>query len=198
LRSQAQRRLCSSADTVATTAQTAVVAGVVAAGCALLLVRPPLLRASANPTATLVILFTALLVVGLAWPLAREPEATVSTRVTVLALGVAAFAVGRLIGGGTAPASPTTTIIALSTFAAVAEEAFFRRFVYGALAVSGPVIAVAGSALLFAAVHVTVYGAWVLPIDFAAGLLLGWQRWAAGTWRVPAITHALANVLVVV
>jgi membrane protease YdiL (CAAX protease family) len=119
-------------------------------------------------------------------------------RATVLVLGVAAFAAGRLIGGGTAPASPTTTIVALNTLAAVAEEAFFRRLVYGALVASGPGYAIAGSAILFAAVHVTVYGAWVLPIDLAAGLLFGWQRWASGTWRVPALTHALANVLVVV
>jgi hypothetical protein len=47
-------------------------------------------------------------------------------------------------------------------------------------------------------VHVTVYGAWVLPIDVAAGLLFGWQRWATNSWSVPAATHVLANVLVVV
>jgi hypothetical protein len=46
-------------------------------------------------------------------------------------------------------------------------------------------------------VHVTVYGAWVLPIDVAAGAILSWQRWATGSWAVPAITHVVANVLVV-
>jgi hypothetical protein len=30
-----------------------------------------------------------------------------------------------------------------------------------------------------------------------AGLLFGWQRWASGTWTVPAATHAVANALVV-
>jgi len=55
----------------------------------------------------------------------------------------------------------------------------------------------AGSAVLFAAVHVTVYGLWVLPLDLAAGLLLGWQRRATGSWAVPAVTHAVANLLVV-
>jgi hypothetical protein len=174
------------------------VSAVVAGGCVLLLVRPPLLRASTSPTATLVMIFVALLVVGLAWPLARESNQTVVAPAIVLALGLAAFALGRLIGGGTAPASPTTTVVALNTLAAVAEEAFFRRLVYGALIASGAAVAITGSALLFAAVHVTVYGAWVLPIDLAAGVLLGWQRWAGGTWRVPAVTHALANVMVVV
>jgi hypothetical protein len=38
----------------------------------------------------------------------------------------------------------------------------------------------------------------VLPIDLAAGLVLSWQRWASGSWRVPAVTHVLANVLVVI
>jgi membrane protease YdiL (CAAX protease family) len=174
-------------------------AGVVAAaGCALLLVRPQLLRASSNPTATIVILFAALLAVGLAWPVAREPAVSVRTTVLVVGLGIVAFALGRLIGGGTAPTSPTTKIIALNTLAAVAEEAFFRRLVYGALASSGAALAVTGSALLFALVHLTVYGAWVLPIDLAAGLVLGWQRWATGSWRAPALTHATANLLVVI
>jgi membrane protease YdiL (CAAX protease family) len=44
---------------------------------------------------------------------------------------------------------------------------------------------------------VTVYGWWVLPIDIAAGLVLAWQRWATGSWKVPAVTHVLANLLVV-
>jgi membrane protease YdiL (CAAX protease family) len=79
----------------------------------------------------------------------------------------------------------------------VAEEAFFRRLVYGALLRSGPAAALVGSSVLFAAVHVTVYGAWVLPLDLAAGLLLGWQRRATGSWAVPAVAHVVANLLVV-
>jgi membrane protease YdiL (CAAX protease family) len=81
--------------------------------------------------------------------------------------------------------------------AAVAEEAFFRRFVYDALLPGGATLAVVGSALLFALAHVTVYGWWVLPIDLAAGFVLSWQRWATGSWKVPAVTHVLANLLVV-
>jgi membrane protease YdiL (CAAX protease family) len=86
----------------------------------------------------------------------------------------------------------------LNALAAVAEEAFFRRLVYGALARHGAAFAVVGSAVLFAAVHLTVYGAWVLPVDLAAGLLFGWQRWATDRWTVPALTHVLANILVVI
>ena len=79
----------------------------------------------------------------------------------------------------------------------MAEEAFFRRLCYGILGSGGAAWATAGSALLFALVHLTTYGAWVLPIDVAAGLILGWQRWATGSWRVPAVTHVLANLFVV-
>ena len=116
---------------------------------------------------------------------------------TVLAVGVAAFALGRALGGGHAPHGPVAELLLLNSLAAVAEEAFFRRLVYGILAPASPVIAVAGSALLFAVVHVTVYGLWVLPLDLAAGLVLSWQRWAANSWQVPAVTHLLANLLVV-
>ena len=89
-------------------------------------------------------------------------------------------------------------LVALSTLAAVAEEAFFRRLVYDALLPGGAAVAVVGSAVLFAVVHVTVYGAWVLPLDIAAGLVFGWQRWATGSWGASAITHVVANVLVVI
>ena len=82
---------------------------------------------------------------------------------------------------------------------AVAEEAFFRRLVYGWLASWGAswgaVAAICGSALAFAAIHVPVYGLAVLPIDTAAGLLLGWQRWVTGGWSASGITHVAANLI---
>jgi membrane protease YdiL (CAAX protease family) len=60
------------------------------------------------------------------------------------------------------------------------------------------VLALVGTSLLFALVHVPLYGWAVFPVDLGAGLLFGWQRWAAGTWTVPAATHAAANLLVVI
>ena len=109
-------------------------------------------------------------------------------------IGCAAFALGRVIG--TAHPGPIWwPLVATSVLAAVAEEAFFRRLVYGALAGFGPAVAIIGAASLFAAVHVPAYGAGVLPIDFAAGVVLGWQRWVCGGWSAPAATHAVANLL---
>jgi membrane protease YdiL (CAAX protease family) len=177
---------------------------VVAGGCAALTARPLLLDVTdGGPAPVLTVLFLTLLAVSLLWP-ARPGAAPAAATATaqlvlpVLALGIGAFAVGRvLVAGSPPPASATALVVGLNTLAAVAEEAFFRRLVYGALLAGGPAAAVIGSAVLFAAVHVTVYGVWVLPLDLAAGLLFGWQRQATGSWAVPAVTHAVANLLVV-
>jgi len=167
-------------------------------GCVALAARPPLLRAASDPVVALLVLFLGLLGAGLAWPVTASPRVTASTTRWVVLGGVAAFAIGRLLGGGQSPASPAVRVVALNTLAAVAEEAFFRRFVYDIFLPGGAPAAVVGSAALFAIVHVPVYGVWVLPLDLAAGLVLGWQRWATGSWLPPAITHVLANLLVVI
>jgi membrane protease YdiL (CAAX protease family) len=171
-----------------------------AAGCAGLTARPLLLEAvGAGPAVVIGLLFAGLLGVAVLWPSsAGVPSGSSLPAGAVLALGVGAFAVGRLLSAGTPPPIEATAfVVGLNTLAAVAEEAFFRRLVFGALLAGGPVAAVVGSALLFAAVHVTVYGAWVLPLDLAAGLLFGWQRHVTGSWVVPAATHSVANLLVV-
>ncbi|HEV3354472.1 MAG TPA: CPBP family intramembrane glutamic endopeptidase [Acidimicrobiales bacterium] len=169
----------------------------VVAGCSLLVLRPVLLRNGAHPTAALTMLFLLLLAGGLLWPRRAAVPTGVSAAAPVLAVGVAAFLLGRVLGGGHAPQPLLLRVVVLGSLAAVAEEAFFRRFVYDALLPGGAALAVVGSALLFALVHVTVYGWWVLPIDLAAGFVLSWQRWATGSWKVPAVTHVLANLLVV-
>ena len=172
----------------------------VAAGCAALAARPLLLDAAGGrPAPVLTGLFLALLAVSLVWPAAAGAGAAIPARpvLPVLAVGIGALVVGRvLMAGAPPPAAATALVVGLNTLAAVAEEAFFRRLVYGALLSAGPGAAVVGSAVLFAAVHVTVYGVWVLPLDLAAGLLFGWQRQATGSWVVPAVTHAVANLLV--
>ncbi len=171
-----------------------------AAGCAALTARPLLLDAvGAGPALVIGLLFAGLLLVAVLWPSSTcVPSRPSLPGGAVLALGVGAFAAGRLLSAGTPPPIEATAfVVGLNTLAAVAEEAFFRRLVFGALLAGGPLAAVFGSAALFAAVHVTVYGAWVLPLDLAAGLLFGWQRYVTGSWVVPAATHAVANLLVV-
>ena len=173
---------------------------VVTVGCAVLVARPLFL----DSTAEAVALFAALLAIGALWPAsrvrfrARSWHQIAPETWRVLVVGLAAFALGRVIGGGHPPVPFAARFIVLNTLAAVAEEAFFRRLLYGALERHGAALAVAGSTILFALVHVTVYGWWVLPLDLAAGLVLSWQRWATGGWTVPAVTHVVANVLVVI
>lgn len=174
---------------------------VVLAGVAALLARPLLPRLVDDRVAPLALLFAVLGLVGMAWPLAashRRPTPTPLASVApaaALALGTAAFAAGRLLGAGVHHAALAPLL--LDVLAAVAEEAFFRRLVYGLLEPHGVVLAVTGSALCFAVVHVTVWGPGVLPLDLAAGLLLSWQRSATGRWSVPAVTHVVANLLAV-
>jgi membrane protease YdiL (CAAX protease family) len=171
---------------------------VMAAGCGVLTARPVLLGATGvRPALFFAVLFASLGAVSVLWR--GAPASTATARpVPVLVLGMGAFTAGRLLTvGSPAVHELSFLVVGLNTLAAVAEEAFFRRLVYGALLAAGPGAALVGSAVLFAAVHVTVYGLWVLPLDLAAGLLFGWQRQATGSWAVPAATHVVANLLVV-
>jgi membrane protease YdiL (CAAX protease family) len=175
---------------------------VVGVGSIALLARPWLVRLPVDPVALLVVLFVVLGVVGATWRLpARRASAAVRSPVPAwlaLGVGLGAFGAGRLLAAGSLPAAPLILrSVALNSLAAVAEEAFFRRLAYGLALARGPVLAVVTSAVVFAAVHVTVWGWAVLPLDLAAGLVLGWQRWASGRWSVPAATHVAANLLAV-
>ena len=164
-------------------------------GC-LALVARPLLPARLAPSA---VLFAVLLLVGVVWPVGR-PLVRASRRATVAALctGVAAFALVRVTASGYVRPHVSRPFVIVALLAAVAEEAFFRRFLYGALEEVGPLVAFVGSAVLFAIVHVSVYGWWVAPLDLAAGLVLTWQRWSTGRWWPSAVTHLIANFLVVI
>ncbi len=198
----APRAVVPAPEAVVSAPRAAVLTG--AAGCLLLVARPSLLQVTGHRTLTLVVLFVVLLAVGGLWPVSRPlvgsqaGGAPAVSPTAALAAGVAAFALGRLVAGGQAPLPFTASVVALNSLAAVSEEAFFRRLVYDALAPRGVAAAVVGSAVLFAVVHVGVYGAWVLPLDVAAGLVLGWQRWVTGSWAVPGATHVVANLVMVI
>ena len=137
---------------------------------------------------------TLVVIVGCAVLVARPfAEAAAGTRTALFAasyltIGLASIAV---------PLPWSAAALPLSLLAAVAEEALFRRLAYARLERFGAAVAVLSSALLFGLVHVPAYGLAALPVDVGAGLLFGWQRWASGTWTVPAATHAFANAMVV-
>ncbi len=113
-------------------------------------------------------LFVAVLAAGALLPLPAAPAGSTArvgawTTAQVVLVGVVAFGAGRWLVGGHPPATATAFLIVTNTLAAVAEEAWFRRLCFGLLAPAGAGFAVVGSTVLFAAVHVSIYGYWVLP-----------------------------------
>jgi membrane protease YdiL (CAAX protease family) len=168
----------------------------VAAGVGALMLRIRILETpGATRIALLAILYGAVLTGSLLVPVPHD-RARVAPAL-VLIVGLAGVALAAVAAGRPIPAPIGTTALVLSLLAAVAEEALFRRAAYGWLERYGVAAAVVGSALLFALIHVPLYGVAALPVDLGAGLLLSWQRWASGTWTVPAATHAAANMLAV-
>lgn len=170
---------------------------VAAGGVTLLAARLPLLTL---PAGARVAAFTALLAgVGAAsWLAPTQRAAGKLPRIVVLAIGLAAVSVASAVSGRPPglPAGGWTLPLALG--AAVAEELLFRRLAYAALARRSEALAVVVTAVAFALVHLPLYGVAALPVDLGAGLLFSWQRWASGSWTVPAATHAAANLMAVI
>jgi hypothetical protein len=172
-------------------------AGLVAAGAALLLMR--LWLPALGTTGRLVCLTLILLAVLLGSLLVpATPDRARLSPAVVLSAGLAAVTLALATGGRPVAAPYATWALPLALLAAVAEEALLRRAAYGALQRHGAIVAVSITALAFALVHVPLYGVAAFPVDLGAGLLLSWQRWASGTWTVPAATHAAANLAITV
>ncbi|MGZ8601703.1 MAG: CPBP family glutamic-type intramembrane protease [Actinomycetota bacterium] len=171
--------------------------GLVVAGAALLLIR--LWLPALGTTGRLVglaLILLAVLAASLLVP--ATPDRARLNPAVVLAVGLVAVALAIVTGGRPVAAPYAAWALPLALLAAVAEEALFRRAAYGALQRHGAIVAVGATALAFALVHVPLYGVAAFPVDLGAGLLLSWQRWASGTWTVPAATHAVANLAMTV
>jgi membrane protease YdiL (CAAX protease family) len=190
---------------------------VLAAGLAFLLARPALVTTAAA-VPLLAAGYVAMAAAALAVP-AASAAAPASTAAAgqgaeetpplgwgaPLGIGLAAVTAAGVVAGPAPHPRVGAAAAGLGLLAAVAEEALFRRLLYlrltrltqASLARYGTVVAVLGSAVLFALVHLPAYGTAALPVDLGAGLLLSWQRSASGRWAVPAVTHAVANLLAV-
>jgi len=170
----------------------------VLAGSVALLMSRPTLSATRSAPLVLIGLYAAM---GSAAVMVDVPPVDRSAMLapsTALMLGLVGLGTVAWMSGTPVPIPWSPWAPVLGVCAAVAEEALFRRLAYGRLLRFGVPVAIVGSALAFALLHVPLYGVAVLPIDLGAGLLLSWQRWASGTWTVPAGTHAAANLLAVI
>jgi membrane protease YdiL (CAAX protease family) len=168
---------------------------IVVLGVAVLVARPLAQAATGTRIALFAASYLTIGLASIAVPLERErPHLAPGL---ALLWGFGAVMVTANISGPWVPLPWSAAAVPLSLLAAVAEEALFRRLAYARLVRFGAAVAIVGSAVLFGLVHVPAYGLTALPVDVGAGLLFGWQRWASGTWTVPAATHAFANALVV-
>src|SRR5437879_6592678 len=104
------------AQSVEPAASGVATAGVLVAGCALLVLRPNLLRATSSPVPLLVAVFSFVGMVGAWWPLpsAGRGSGGVSAGMAV-AVGVGGFALGRMIGGGHSPGPLTLHVVILNS-----------------------------------------------------------------------------------
>jgi membrane protease YdiL (CAAX protease family) len=168
---------------------------VIVVGTAVLVLRPFVAAPSGARVSLFAVSYLTIGLASIAVPVERDRARLAPG--FVLLMGFAAVALSANVSGTPVPLPWSAAALPLSLLAAVAEEALFRRLAFARLERFGAVVAVAGSAILFGLVHVPAYGFAALPVDVGAGLLFGWQRWASGTWTVPAATHAFANALVV-
>ena len=85
--------------------------------------------------------------------------------------------------------------VAVTALVVAAEETMLRGALVSALdAAGGPAVAVVGSSIAFALMHVPVYGWGVVPIDLAAGALLAGLRYLTGGTAAPTMAHLLADL----
>jgi len=163
------------------------------AGCLALASRPMV-------TAPALVITVAVGVAGALAPTPIKADENAGRRavmwVAACVLGIVAFASIR-IASVVPPAPASLRVASMVVVAAVAEELFFRRFLYGTLVRYGAGVAIAGSAFAFALVHIPWYGVTSFPIDLAAGFVLSWQRWATGSWTASAASHAAANLMAI-
>ena len=166
---------------------------VAALAVALLLARALVPGATMRPATVLTLLYAAVLLGSIAVPLARAPRPARLWPATIV--GGAAVAASVLVAGPPAPLRLVALALPMNAFAAVSEEALFRRLLYGRLERFGAPAAIGVTAVAFAAIHLPLYGVVALHLDLGAGLLFSWQRFASGSWAAPAATHVAANVL---
>src|SRR5262249_53554471 len=137
-------------------------------GIAVLTLRPLLFDVTWR-VAAFSVMYATVGVICLAVPLPGD-DLRPLPRWVVAAVGLSGGVMTRL-NGDAVPLPRTSCVLILGSLAAVSEELLFRRLVYGGLRTFGAAAAIGGSALLFALVHLPIYGPAAFPVDLGAGLL---------------------------
>lgn len=146
------------------------------------------------------ILFSGVLATAVVWGGARVTP--LSWRGAAMGLaGAAALVALSLLGlpavvfGARAAASALLWWVPLVTVVAAVEELVLRGVLFDAVrSQSGDAVAVAVTALLFAVIHLPLYGIQSLPIDLCVGVFLGSLRLASGDVTAPLVAHVLADL----
>lgn len=93
------------------------------------------------------------------------------------------------------PAPSFVPWAAVTVLVATAEEVILRGALFRALADgAGWVAALLGTSVIFAVLHVPLYGWHVVPLDLGVGLFLGGLRLLTGGTVAPAVAHAVADL----
>ncbi len=115
--------------------------------------------------------------------------------------GGAVLVIVALLARGSSPVATFPTGVPFAPWAlatvlvAIGEEVVLRGALLDALDVRrGTIVAILGTSLLFALIHVPLYGWHVVPLDFGVGLWLAGLRLLSGGVAAPAIAHTIADL----
>ncbi len=93
------------------------------------------------------------------------------------------------------PAGSFVPWAAVTVVVATAEELFLRGVLFDALDdATGSTAALLATSVIFALLHVPLYGWHVVPLDLGVGLFLGGLRLLTGGTVAPAVAHVVADL----
>lgn len=153
--------------------------------------------AASNPAAVVFAASLFVLVRSAGWRAGRSRLVDIAAGAAGAALLLGAW----LFGGGRLSLSAPQHVADLAlwslvvTAVAVIEELALRGALFVALSRwKGAAAALVVTSIVFALIHVPLYGWQAVPLDFAVGLFLGGLRVLTGGVTAPAVAHALTDL----
>lgn len=140
--------------------------------------------------------------VGVAWAGGLRPSA-IRPEAIAIGLAGAAVLVGLAIGASRLAGLPLRVVpqtdfawwALITILVASAEELILRGILFDAIGeAAGIGAAIVVTSLLFALIHVPLYGWHVVPLDFGVGIFLAGLRLASGSVAAPALAHIVADL----